>query len=115
MVLYRGDDPQSHAEGLSVGLLLRAPTPEGDCVELSAPGYQRQAVAFGAFSPFTRAARSVSGVKFVEVYDWPDDLYVGIFRADGSLLAGSRFSPWPSTAEMGEILFAAGALRLRFS
>jgi hypothetical protein len=109
------DDPTLYADGLTVGLLLGAPSAEGLHKELSAEGYDRQPLTIGAFNKFGRAARSAIEVRFPGVLEWPEIHFVGVFAADGTLLAWGRLRTFAGHAGPDEIVFAASAIQLRFS
>ena len=119
-VRYRADAPTLRTKSVSIGVLVTPASPEGEFTELVAIGCECQAVEFGPFGRFSRAALNTTEVAFSGTESWPDEVFLGVFlpevKSDFALLAWSRIQPWPSTRnDLDHIDFAPGAIRLRFN
>jgi hypothetical protein len=99
-----------------IGLLTKAPTPEGTkWEELEMDGYARQPIHFGPPGAFAGIVRSGPRVSFGEIAHLiPNVRHAGIYNEGGSLTAYGLLTKAPgSRPGATEVAFEAGAVQIR--
>lgn len=117
VVVQRRGDPEAFEGPFTLGLLTRAPTPEGThATELQAPGYLRPSIEFGppGGDRLGGARRNGGRVSLGAIGDYAGEAkYAAVFR-DNEIVAYGPAVPAPGHVGPQEIAFESSAVRLKF-
>ncbi|HEX4196218.1 MAG TPA: hypothetical protein VHZ26_02125 [Caulobacteraceae bacterium] len=116
VVQHRGDWAFKIPPKLYLGLMTRAPEPEGaGGVELQAPGYERQPIEFAPSSPYVPngVQRNSGQVAFTPNKKWPAVGHAALFDEDGVVLFYGYLVRHPSSVRDDRATFTASAIQLR--